>query len=130
MALLEQVGGTVGYVTRHDRAVGPGTRIEVVTEGVLTRRLQSEPSLTGVSLVVFDEVHERNLQTDLGLALTLDVRRGLRPDLRMLLMSATIDAAAFSELLGGAPVVEASAESFPVDVRWDPPPPRPGPGIP
>src|SRR5690554_3908848 len=122
--LGESVGGTVGYVTRHDRAVGPATRIEVVTEGVLTRRLQADPSLTGVSLVVFDEVHERNLQTDLGLALTLDVRRGLRPDLRMLLMSATIDAAAFSELLGGAPVVEASAESFPVDVRWDPPPPR------
>lgn len=122
--LGESVGGTVGYVTRHDRAVGPATRIEVVTEGVLTRRLQADPSLPGVSVVVFDEVHERNLQTDLGLALTLDVRQSLRPDLELLLMSATIDAVAFAELLGGAPVVEADAPSFPVDIRWDPPPPR------
>src|SRR5690606_25113193 len=122
--LGESVSGTVGYVTRHDRAVGPATRIEVVTEGVLTRRLQADPSLPGVSMVVFDEVHERNLQTDLGLALTLDVRQSLRPDLELLLMSATIDAVAFAELLGGAPVVEADAPSFPVDIRWDPPPPR------
>lgn len=120
----EPVGETVGYVTRHDRATGPRTRIEVVTEGVLTRRLQADPSLPGVSMVVFDEVHERNLQTDLGLALTLDIRRSLRPDLRLLLMSATIDASAFADLLGGAAVVEAPAETFPVDIRWDPPPPR------
>ena len=83
---------TVGYTTRDDRATGAETRIEVVTEGILTRRLQNDPELSGVGAVLFDEFHERNLQTDLGLALTLDVGQSLRPDLRVLLMSATIDA--------------------------------------
>src|SRR5690606_159883 len=83
----EQVGGTVGYVTRDDRAVGPTTRIEVVTEGILTRRLQRDPGLDGIGLVIFDEFHERNLQADLGLALALDARRHLRGDLRVLVMS-------------------------------------------
>ncbi|HEY5888632.1 MAG TPA: DEAD/DEAH box helicase, partial [Acidimicrobiales bacterium] len=90
--LGERVGDTVGYRTRDERHVGPATRIEVVTEGILTRRLQADPSLPGTALVVFDEVHERHLQTDLALALTLDARDGLRPDLRLLAMSATLEA--------------------------------------
>ena len=93
-ALLgEQVGERVGFQTRDERHIGRATRIEVVTEGVLTRRLQHDPSLDGVGLVVFDEVHERNLPTDLGLALALDARAELRPDLRILAMSATPDVA-------------------------------------
>ena len=84
-----EVGGLVGYQTRDERHIGAATRIEVVTEGVLTRRLQSDPELPGVGLVIFDEVHERNLTTDLGLALALDVASTIRPDLRLLAMSAT-----------------------------------------
>jgi len=122
--LGEEVGETIGYVTRTDRRVGRHTRLEVVTEGILTRRLQSDPELPGVGLVIFDEAHERNLQTDLGLALTLDVRNSLRPDLAVLIMSATIDPAPVSALLGGAPVVEAKGSLHEVDVRWTPPPPR------
>ncbi|MFP3915131.1 MAG: ATP-dependent helicase HrpB, partial [Actinomycetota bacterium] len=91
---------------------------------VLTRRLQADPELKGTSLVIFDEVHERNLQTDLGLALILDVRRSLRPDLRVMAMSATIDPAPVSQLLGNAGVIEAHARSHPVELVWDPPPPR------
>ena len=79
--LGEQVGDTVGYQTRDERHIGPDTRIEVVTEGILTRRLQGDPELPGVGLVIFDEVHERNLPTDIGLALALDVAANLRPDL-------------------------------------------------
>ncbi len=122
--LGEPVGATVGYVTRHDRATSASTRIQVVTEGILTRRLQADPSLADTGLVIFDEVHERNLQTDLGLALTLDVRTALRPDLRVLLMSATIDPSSLAALLGGAPIVTAEARLHPVEVRWRPPPPR------
>lgn len=122
--LGEQVGNTAGYVTRHDRATGRDTRIEVVTEGVLTRRLQSNPELPGTDLVIFDELHERNLQTDLGLALALDSRRQLRPDLRLLAMSATIQPGPVANLLGGAPVIEADTTAYPVDIRWAPSPPR------
>ena len=92
--LGEEVGETVGYQTRDERRIGRRTRLEVVTEGVLTRRLQNDATLPGVGLIVFDEVHERNLPTDLGLALTLDVAANLRPDLRVLAMSATPDTAA------------------------------------
>ena len=100
-ALLgEEVGGTVGYRTRDERRTGPTTRIEVVTEGILTRRLQQDPSLPGVGLVIFDEFHERNLHADLALALTLDARPALRPDLRLLVMSATLDTARIAALLG------------------------------
>src|SRR5690606_31852439 len=88
--LGEKVGGTVGYRVRLDTRVGPSTRIEVVTEGVLTRMLQDDPALEGVGCVVFDEFHERNLPSDLGLALALDAQAGLRPDLRLLVMSATL----------------------------------------
>jgi ATP-dependent helicase HrpB len=118
-ALLgEPVGATVGYATRDDRRVGPSTRIEVVTEGILVRRLQHDPALTGTGLVVFDELHERHLQTDLSLALTLDARAALRPDLRVLAMSATVDTAAVAGLLGGAGVVTSPGRAFPVEVRW------------
>jgi ATP-dependent helicase HrpB len=116
--LGEEVGATVGYITRDDRRVGPTTRVEVVTDGILTRRLQREPALLGTGLVIFDEFHERHLQADLGLALTLDVRDGLRPDLRVLVMSATLDAGPIAALLGEAPVVTSSGRTYPVAVRW------------
>jgi ATP-dependent helicase HrpB len=124
----ERVGESVGYRTRDDRAVGPDTRIEVVTEGILTRRIQGDPGLDGVGLVVFDEFHERNLQADLGLALTLDARRHLRPDLRVLVMSATLDGDRVAALLGTesgpAPVITSESRSFPIDVRYAPRRPR------
>ncbi len=122
-ALLgEEVGGTVGLVTRDDRRTGKATRVEVVTEGVLTRRLQADPSLPGTALVVFDEFHERHLQSDLGLAFTLDARDGLRPDLRVLVMSATLHAGPVSALLDGAPVITSAGRTFPIEVRWAPMP--------
>ncbi|MDB5381531.1 MAG: ATP-dependent helicase HrpB [Rhodospirillales bacterium] len=102
--LSEPVGQTVGLSTRLDRSVSPATRIEVVTEGLLVRRLQSDPGLEGVACVIFDEAHERNLDTDLALALCLDIQRGLRPELRLLVMSATIDGGAFARLLGAGPI--------------------------
>ena len=86
-----EVGGLVGYQTRDERRIGASTRIEVLTEGVLTRRLQSDPELPGVAAVIFDEIHERNLPTDLGLAFALDVAATVRPDLRLLAMSATAE---------------------------------------
>ncbi|HEX6938854.1 MAG TPA: ATP-dependent helicase HrpB [Longimicrobiales bacterium] len=106
-ALLgERVGETVGYRVRLDTRVGPATRIEVVTEGVLTRILQADPALEGVGLVIFDEFHERSLHADLGLALTLQARELLREELRVLVMSATLDGAAVAALLGGGAGVE------------------------
>ncbi len=116
--LGESVGETVGYRMRLDTQVGPRTRIEVVTEGILTRQLQRDPALEGVGLVIFDEFHERSLQADLGLALTLDVRRQLRPQLRMLVMSATLDGAAVAALLDDAPLIAAPGLSFPVETRY------------
>ena len=122
--LGEDVGATVGYVTREDRRVGADTRIEVITEGVLTRRLQRDPELPGTAAVIFDELHERNLQTDIGLALALESRRVLRPDLRLLVMSATIDADRVATLLGTparpAPTIHGDTGMHPVDVRWAP----------
>ena len=120
----EPVGEVIGYTTRDERRAGPTTRVEVVTEGILTRRLQRDPALEGVGLVVFDEFHERSLQADLGLALTLDARRHLRPDLRVLVMSATLDGERVAALLGDggepAPVVTSETRSHPVEVRWAP----------
>jgi ATP-dependent helicase HrpB len=111
-------GGCVGYRVRGETRVGPDTRIEVVTEGVLTRMLQSDPSLGGIGLVVFDEFHERSVHADLGLALTLHARSVLRPDLRLLVMSATLDPSPISALLGDAPVVVSDGRTFPVETRW------------
>ena len=116
--LGEPVGGTVGYRMRQDTRVGPRTRIEVVTEGILTRQLQRDPGLDGVGLVIFDEFHERSLQADLGLALVLDAQRHLTPDLRVLVMSATLDGAALARLLDDAPIITAPGLEFPVVTRY------------
>ncbi|MFN0194978.1 MAG: ATP-dependent helicase HrpB [Aestuariivirga sp.] len=112
--LGESAGQTVGYTVRLDRRVSAMTRIEVVTEGVLTRRLQQDAELADTSLVIFDEFHERSLDGDLGLALTLDVQKSLRPDLKILIMSATLDAWRLSRFLDGAPVIEAKGRVYPV----------------
>ena len=118
-ALLgEPLGERVGYQVRFERRIGPRTRVQVVTEGILTRRIQGDPGLDGVGLLIFDEFHERSLQADLGLALALDAAAALRPDLRILIMSATLDAQAAAGLLGGAPIVTAEGRSFPVEVRY------------
>ncbi|MFZ5863966.1 MAG: ATP-dependent helicase HrpB [Nitrospirota bacterium] len=116
--LGESVGETVGYRIRFDAKVSAKTRIEVLTEGILTRRLQSDPGLEGVGLVIFDEFHERHLHGDLALALCLDSQRALREDLKLLVMSATLDGEAVAALLGQAPVLSASGRQFPVDVRY------------
>lgn len=122
--LGEHIGETVGYRVRMDTRVGPRTRIEVVTEGVLTRLLQSDPALGDYGLVIFDEFHERSLHTDLALALILEARHALRPDLRIVAMSATLDSAPVAELLGGAPRLVSEGRSFPVDTRYQPLVPR------
>ncbi|MBS7597928.1 MULTISPECIES: ATP-dependent helicase HrpB [Pseudomonas] len=118
--LGEQVGQTVGYRIRLDSKVGPNTRIEVVTEGILTRRLQADPALDGVGLLIFDEFHERSLDADLALALSLNGRELLRdePPLKILLMSATLEGERLSSLLDDAPVVSSEGRMYPVDVRW------------
>ena len=114
--LGEQPGGIVGLSTRLDRAVSAATRVEVITEGLLVRRLQSDPGLEGVCAVIFDEAHERHLDTDLGLALCLDLQAALRPELRLLAMSATLDGGAFTRLLN-APLIESAGRAHPVRVE-------------
>jgi ATP-dependent helicase HrpB len=114
--LGETVGQTVGHQVRFERRIGPDTRIQVLTEGILTRRIQSDPELTGCGLLIFDEFHERSLNADLGLALALDAA-ALRPDLRILVMSATLDTAAVAALLGGAPIIEGRGRSHPVTIE-------------
>lgn len=116
--LGETVGRTVGYRMRLDTRVSSDTRVEVVTEGVLTRMLQTDPALEGVAAVLFDEYHERTLQADLGLALALDARESVAPELRIVAMSATLEGAAVARLLGDAPVVRAHGRSFPVETRY------------
>ncbi len=118
--LGEPVGQTVGYRIRFDHQVSRQTRIEVLTEGILSRRLQRDPALDGVGLVIFDEFHERNLHADLALALCLDSQRGLRADLRLLVMSATLDGAAAARLLGGAPIVSSEGRAHPVSLHYLP----------
>jgi len=115
--LEQRVGDTVGYRVRHESAVGPGTRIVVVTEGILTRMLQADPALEEFGLVVFDEFHERSIHADLGLALTLQSRAVLRDDLRVLIMSATLEGGPVAALLGGATLVTSEGRAHPVEVR-------------
>src|SRR3990172_676136 len=113
----EPVGATVGYRIRFESKMSARTRIEVVTEGILTRQLQTDPALENVGLVIFDEFHERHLQTDLGLALTLDCQRVMRPDLKILIMSATLDGAGIAKLLN-APLVTSTGRAYPVALRY------------
>ena len=118
--LNEKPGDTVGYRMRAQNCVGPNTRLEVVTEGVLTRMIQRDPELSGVGLVILDEFHERSLQADLALALLLDVQQGLRDDLKLLIMSATLDNDRLQQMLPEAPVVISEGRSFPVERRYLP----------
>jgi len=114
----EEVGQTIGYRTRLDTRVSAKTRIEVVTEGIFTRMLLDNPELPGIQMVIFDEFHERTLDGDFGLALALDVQAALRPDLRILIMSATLDISRVSGLMHEAPVIESTGRSFPIDTRY------------
>jgi ATP-dependent helicase HrpB len=116
--LGEQPGGTVGYRTRLQSRIGPNTRIEVITEGVFTRMILDDPGLEGVGAVLFDEFHERSLDADLGLALARETQALLREDLRLLVMSATLDIAGVSRLLENAPVIQAEGRMFPVETRY------------
>jgi ATP-dependent helicase HrpB len=118
--LGEEIGGTMGYSIRFESRISEKTRIEVVTEGVLTRRIQTDPGLEGVAMVIFDEFHERSLQADLALALCLDIRRALGKDLKILIMSATLDCGPVASLLDGAPVISSAGEAFPVEERYRP----------
>ncbi|HGL5372307.1 TPA: ATP-dependent helicase HrpB [Citrobacter farmeri] len=118
--LDEKPGETVGYRMRAQSCVGPATRLEVVTEGVLTRMIQRDPELSGVGLVILDEFHERSLQADLALALLLDVQQGLRDDLRLLIMSATLDNDRLQQCLPDAPVIVSEGRAFPVERRYQP----------
>jgi ATP-dependent helicase HrpB len=116
--LGESVGGTVGYRMRLDTRVSRATRVEVLTEGVLTRLLQEDPALEGVAAVIFDEFHERSLQGDLGLALALDARATLTPELRLIVMSATLEPSGVAQLMDGAPLVSAPGRVFAVETRY------------
>lgn len=119
-ALNEKPGETVGYRMRAQSCVGPRTRLEVVTEGVLTRMIQRDPELRGVGLVILDEFHERSLQADLALALLLDIQQGLRDDLRLLIMSATLDNDRLCQRLPDAPTIVSEGRAFPVERRYQP----------
>ncbi|EJI9867154.1 ATP-dependent helicase HrpB [Salmonella enterica] len=116
----EKPGETVGYRMRAQSCVGPRTRLEVVTEGVLTRMIQRDPELSGVGLVILDEFHERSLQADLALALLLDIQQGLRDDLRLLIMSATLDNNRLCQRLPEAPTIVSEGRAFPVARRYQP----------
>lgn len=115
--LNEEVGKTVGYQIRLERKISAETRIEVVTEGILTRKIQKDPGLSGIGLIIFDEFHERSIHADLALALCLDICQ-LREDLRLLVMSATLDSEPVAELLGNVPVIKATGISFPVEIEY------------
>src|SRR6187455_2576563 len=116
--LGEGVGETVGLRVRFGSKVSRKTRIEVITEGIFTRLILDDPSLEGIAAVLFDEFHERSLDADLGLALARDVQQGLREDLKLLVMSATLDGARVGGLLGNAPVIESAGRAFPVETRY------------
>jgi ATP-dependent helicase HrpB len=117
-SLGERVGDTVGYRVRFGSKVSRATRIEVVTEGIFSRQILDDPELSGIAAVLFDEFHERSLDADLGLALARDAQTGLREDLRILVMSATLDGARVARLLGDAPVIASEGRAFPVDTRY------------
>ncbi|HVU31548.1 MAG TPA: ATP-dependent helicase HrpB [Sphingomicrobium sp.] len=116
-ALAEQAGGTIGYATRLDSKVGKKTRVTVMTHGVFLARIEADPELAGVSALLFDEVHERSLDNDLALALALDAAGALRPDLRLLAMSATLDVASFKTLLDDPPTIVSEGKSFPLEIH-------------
>ena len=116
--LGEKVGDTIGYRVRFGSTISRKTRIEVVTEGIFTRQLLNDPELNGVAAIIFDEFHERSLDADMGLALARDAQQGLREDLRILVMSATIDGARVAALLGDAPVIASEGRAFPVETRY------------
>src|SRR5713101_4022095 len=116
--LGQSVGASVGFRVRFASKVSNETRIEVVTGGIFTRHLLEHPGLDDVAAVLFDEFHERSLDADLGLALARDLQQGLREDLKLLVMSATIDSARVATLLGGAPVIESAGRAFPVETRY------------
>ncbi|HLV77625.1 MAG TPA: ATP-dependent helicase HrpB [Marinobacter sp.] len=120
--LNEAAGQTVGYRTRLDTRVSADTRIEVVTEGILTRLIQNDPMLSDYAAVVFDEFHERSLQADLGLALVRESQQALREDLRVLVMSATLETGPIARVLGDVPVITSAGRAFPVEVLYRPPP--------
>jgi ATP-dependent helicase HrpB len=117
-SLGEKAGECVGYSVRFERCASAKTKIEIVTEGVLTRRLQADPMLAEVGLIIFDEFHERSLEGDLALAFALDIQEGLRPDLRLLVMSATLDADAVAKLLGDAPIIRSPGKAYPVETHY------------
>lgn len=117
-SLGERAGETVGYRVRFGSKISRATRIEVVTEGIFTRQILDDPELPGVAAILFDEFHERSLDADMGLALARDAQQGLREDLRILVMSATLDGARVAKLLGEAPVVESEGRAFPVETRY------------
>lgn len=117
-SLGEAVGETIGYRVRMDSKIGQNTRIEVVTEGILTRMLQDDPELTGIGMIIFDEFHERNLQADTGLAFAMESQSVLREDLRLLVMSATLEAEPVARLLGDAPVIVSKGRAFPVSTHY------------
>ena len=117
-ALGEAAGGTIGYATRLDSKVGKATRVTAMTHGVFLSRIEKDPELSGVSAVLFDEVHERSLDNDVALALALDAASALRPDLRLVAMSATLDVERFQRLLGNAPTIVSEGRSFPLDVHY------------
>jgi ATP-dependent helicase HrpB len=117
-SLGERAGETVGYRVRFGSKISRATRIEVVTEGIFTRQILDDPELSGVAAILFDEFHERSLDADMGLALARDAQTGLREDLRILVMSATLDGARVAKLLGEAPVVESEGRAFPVETRY------------
>lgn len=116
--LGEQVGRTAGYLTRLDSKRSAATRILVMTEAIFVSTILNDPELPGVSAVLFDEAHERHLDSDLGLALAIESQQILREDLRLVVMSATIDGARFADLLGGAPAIESAGKAFPLAIRW------------
>lgn len=116
--LGEPVGQTIGYRMRGDSKTSATTRIEVITEGILMRVIQNDPELAGVGCIIFDEFHERSLQADTGLAFALEIREALRPDLALIVMSATLDAAPVAALMGEAPVITSQGRSYPVETRY------------